>query len=279
MTPPKNSGDGRVGNKNGFFNSIVQRTGTSVANRQGTDIGQAQTDAFWSTGAEQQKASNTYFDYYFTGQDIRVYIDGVDDPGSEIPIMDFAWNASQKKIPVYGFWSYRYDHIMRGNRIVSGAFRIATTSTDLMVRQISYAAKARNKRAIEYPIRDLDSDERNIEKYWTKNVDLGVIYNYNAHLLSSHPPFNFVIVYGLQSTSINPSQNNFLSDVYEEYQKSDPLFTDVNERLVEADLTNSMRYMLEAVEITGVQIEYSPDGTPLSEVYTFFARDVFNPKV
>src|SRR5690554_2765108 len=82
-------------------------------------------DRRWAnTDSPSRRTAHTYFDYVFSGQDISVYIDGMDVDEACIPIMEFAFNIEQQKVPVYGFWSYSYDSIMRGSRLVSGAIRI-----------------------------------------------------------------------------------------------------------------------------------------------------------
>lgn len=60
-----------------------------------------------------------YYDYYFTGEDVKIYIDGLFDAGDELDIASFAFGITQQKAPLYGFWSYNYDVMMVGTRIVS----------------------------------------------------------------------------------------------------------------------------------------------------------------
>jgi hypothetical protein len=238
-------------------------------------------DYRWAGDYDDSRAKHTYFDYYFTGQDIQVYIDGIDrpDPDADIPIMSFAYSAQQQKQPVYGFWNYTYNTVMRGTRIVNGAFTIATTSTDYMTRLVSKAASERAHKNASYVIRGLDKDERNIEQYWSRNVADDTAYGGSKSLFSSHPPFNFVIVYGVQSTSVTNNGNARLDEVIEQYRNDTPLMTDINERLVASDPNNAMRTVIENVEITGVQVELNPDGQVCAETYQFFARDIINPKL
>ena len=88
---------------------------------------------------------NTYYDYYYSGQDIQVSIEGAgsNSTGGIIPIVSFAFNIKQEKLPLYGFWSYTFDAIMRGNRIINGAFTIATSSLNYMNDLLSEAATSR----------------------------------------------------------------------------------------------------------------------------------------
>lgn len=243
-------------------------------------------DYMWAQGQVNSKAPHNYFDYFFTGQDIKVYIDGADlsEYGSHMPVMQLGFNIQQQKQPLYGFASYTYDAIMRGNRVVSGVMRLATKDVHYMTEALQLAAEARaNQQEGLYEIRGLTTDEELIETYWGRNIDPEVAYNDNKHIWSSHPPFNLVVVYGLQSTSVQADLTGRVNEVLEEYkslESDNMLFTDTNERLVESDVLHySQRRVLENVELTGLQIEYNPDGQVCSEVYSFLARDMKITKV
>lgn len=86
-----------------------------------TNITDAANVIKWGDNHLTTKAPHSYFDYYFAGQDIKIYIEGAETPEQgELPMMDFAFNMQQQKTPVYGFWSYTFDAVMKGTRIVSG---------------------------------------------------------------------------------------------------------------------------------------------------------------
>lgn len=228
---------------------------------------------------EQERNVFEYYDYYFTGEDIQIYIEGLElnDTHGKLPMMNFAYSISQQKAPIYGFWSYTYDEIMRGTRVVQGAFRIATKSTDYMTIAIAKAAEARDSgRNIEHKLRGNTQDEANIKEYWGKNLE------YNKHrdqnIFSAHPPFNFVVVYGISDVSLcsqtNVETNSFVSDYY-----NLPLVDTTNDRLFEVDHNeNQMRRIIQNVEIMDMQVEYNPAGQVCSEVYTFIARDMYSSR-
>lgn len=235
-------------------------------------------DKYWAEGYTNSQKSQ-YFDYYFAGQDIKVTIDGVEDDFPTIPIVNFAFNVEQQKTPVYGLWSYTYDGVMRGTRIVTGTFTIATRSTGYMRNLLSKAAKARQDIAKGtsdgkqlYSGAALTRDDENIAKYWGKNMDPAVARQGGRNIFSVHPPFSFVVLYGLQNTSISYKHWDPMGD--ESYMYGEPLHQDVNERLVEAMPTEPMRYVLEACELQGMQTSYTPDGAVCAETYQFFARDL-----
>ena len=124
-------------------------------------------------------------------------------------------------------------------------------------------------------IRGLDKDEANISEYWGRNLDSSTMTDGDTrHIWSSHPPFNFIIVYGVQNVSApNIYQDTVYKEALQKYKDSPSLMTDTNERLVSRELIPS-RLVIENVELTSMQIEYTPDGQPLGETYSFLARDL-----
>lgn len=239
-------------------------------------------EAQWASGYnEYGQPASSYFDYFFSGQDIQVWIDGNDD---RMPIQSFAFNIEQKKQPIYGFWNYTYSAMMRGTRIVSGQFSIVTPYPDYVKDRVAEAAHTRAVNGSSMTqLRGVDKREENIEKYWQRNSVGNALGDDTSaqsfrHLFSSHPPFNFVCVYGVQSTSIVNNPNARMEEVYNRYTESQShtLMLDLNERLVESDpIDEQNRLVIENVELVSMQTQYTPDGDPIAETYAFIARDVY----
>jgi hypothetical protein len=282
MPRPRDYADqqSKQGSIQGLDPSILNRAKT-VGNAWGMrssapiDVFNSDEDLKWASAfGGQEDKFNTYYDYYYSGQDIQVYIDGADSSstGGIMPIISFAFNIKQEKMPLYGFWSYTFDAIMRGNRIINGAFTVATTSLNYMRDMIQDASTTRQEgKGSVYPIRNLDGDEENIQKYWSINVDSSSSAdNDSRNIWSSHPAFNFVVVYGMQDVSVADY------DTMKMKRLTNPqkLLTDTNDRLVSETLLPT-RYVIENVELTSLQVEYTPDGQPLGETYSFIARDLF----
>lgn len=246
------------------------------------DIVDPRIDELWG-GYVPTGAPHNYFDYYFSGQDIRAYVDGTaDDPDfSTLPIVQLGFNISQKKEAVYGFWSYTYDAVMRGTRIVSGQVTFATKAPDYMRRLLSKSAQARamNASGVYYQgYRSMTEEDANIERYWGRNIDPSIAAQ-GKQVFSVHPPFSMIILYGVQNISMNPSTyNNDRFEIWDKYNKDNPLSQDVNERLVESDPQDQVsRLILEAIELTDFSTGYGPDGSVVTETYNFFARDIIIP--
>ncbi len=227
-----------------------------------------------------QHPEQAYWDYFYSGQDVKVYIDGTEDDSqfAQLPIAQIAFNVSQQKQPLYGFWSHTFDAVMRGTRIISGSFSLATRYPNYMRNALAKAAASRALLERSYTnVRDLTEDDFNIEEYWGKTRDRAVNDNGN-HLFSVHPPFSFVIVYGLQSISVGNQGIDGQREIREMYNSNTALYSDFNERLVETENDiESYRIVLEACEITDVQREITSDGSVLLETYSFFARDIIVP--
>lgn len=222
-----------------------------------------------------EAAPNPYFDYFYTGQDIRVKIDALDD-NEYLPVYSFGYQVQQQKQPVYGYASYVYDAMLRGTRIVSGAFSIAVTEPFLLTSQIAKSAdlRARSSQAYSaYALRHFDGDQENINRYWRRTYDTGLDVG-DRHLFSIHPPFNFLIKFGIQETGLvgkNPAAR--VNDIKENFDLNSSKFTNTNERLVENTTARKIHILLENIELTSKSTEYDPSGDPILETYTFIARD------
>ena len=239
---------------------------------------------------------NNYYDYYFSGEDIRIFIDGLFQPEDELDIAAFAFNVRQEKQPLYGFWSYNYDAVMYGTRIITGEVSIYTRYPRRMTDLLEKAASTRvtaatDKDAPNTVLSNLRSffeseeDEALITKYWARSqldrvTDDPVaknVVNSNRNIFSAHPPFNFIIVYGLEEVALSP-KNLFQSEDIEIPSHIDnisrTMLSDVNQRVVKSTSLNSpMKIVLQEVNLMNMSSVYSPGGQALIETYQFMARD------
>lgn len=277
----RGTGSGAIVRRNAASNAPQTTVDTTVHAFESAHI-----DAEWAEAYKDSDSQGAYYNYYFSGQDIKLFIDGAEE--ADLPVVNFGFNIEQQKVPVYGLWSYTYDAVMRGTRMVSGTFTLSTTSTDYMRKVLAKAAKARSERGVFSKAfsRPLTEDDENIEKYWEKNIDpnLGAA---SKQIFSVHPPFNFVVVYGIQTTSIGPTPEGHGDLLFEQdwdpnylgnYGQDYPLSLDVNERIIAAGAAERvLTFTIEACEIQSLQVGYAPDGSVVSETYQFFARDLIIP--
>jgi hypothetical protein len=267
----------QIGNPSLWFPGQLDRRARSAArssfNSDPIQVLDPSVDTRWGMGTSDQEFDMSACDYCLTGEDVFVYVDGIEN--EQIPMVFLAFNISQNKRPVYGYASHSYDAVMRGNRIVTGRMGILTVGTKYMTNLLAKAAQERTRQKTDYPIRGLDSDEANVDKYWKKNIDPATL-GYK-HIHSVHPPFNLVIVYGVQSTSAY-ANNPRLRELCREIHNGHPLYSSHNEKTIASDpLSGGNRRILESVEITSMATQYTPEGDAQVEVYEFFARDVYLP--
>lgn len=254
-------------------------------------------DLVWAgQSSDTDNRFNNYYDYYFSGEDVKVYIDGLFGAEYELDLASFAYSVRQEKQPVYGFWSYNFDSVMLGTRIISGEFTLFTRYPRRMTDLLEEAAKARVANQSQrdpknsiisrmYPNSQLlgsTEDEKNVQKYWAYSQldritsDPAVQAAANRNIFSAHPPFNFVILYGVEETALTP----YKSSKSEEFSISDNLdrmiYLDVNERTIKLDsVSTPMKIILQEVHLMNMSTAYTPGGQPIGESYQFIARDYY----
>lgn len=267
-------------------------------------------DQVWAGGSqsyETDKRFSNYYDYYFAGEDIKVYIDPLFSQDNELDIASFSYVVKQEKQPLYGFWSYNYDTMLMGTRLITGEFTVFTRSPRRMTELIEAATEARvldpnpkNYGGVFSSLRrgkstyvdeqgsrkeyySSEADEKNLQKYWgysqldriTEDPFIKNVKDSNRNIFSAHPPFNFVILYGAQEASLSPM--NYSSSVGREIDNLDRMIaSDTNERMVKVDnVVSPMKIILQEVNLISMATMYSPGGQPIAENYQFIARDTY----
>lgn len=254
-------------------------------------------DLVWSGQSDSSHAKfNTYYDYYFSGEDVKVFIDGLYDPTDELDIASFAYSVRQEKQPLYGFWSYNYDTVMLGTRIITGEITLFTRYPQRMTDMLAKAAEIRtnvenrgsNDKVLTRmsPQNTTRQDEANLQKYWSYSqldritLDPASDGIDGRNIFSAHPPFNFVIMYGAEETALTPSGllRNTDQDVSDSLDRL--MYSDVNERSVQVDqFKDPMKIVLQQVHLMNMSTAYTPGGQPIAESYQFIARDYYFSKI
>lgn len=174
-----------------------------------------------------------------------------------------------------------YSAVLRGTRTVTGAISLVVTEPDYLVNRLAEAARVRtiaktnpNSEYSVYDLRSLDQDEVNIERYWGRHIDSNLDSG-QKHIFSIHPPFNLLIRYGIQDTSLIKDDSGERVEEVREKNATDPMrVSDYNERLIfSADEDREITVLLEDVEIVNKTIDYDTNGNPILETYSFIARD------
>lgn len=253
----------------------------SAATGQNIVMSDPVVDQTWARWSIASKRPSNYFDYFFAGEDIRVRVAEIpegDKDFGDLPIIQLGFNIEQEKTPIYGFWSYTYDGMMRGTRIVTGGFSIATKYPNYMTEVLAKAAFNRaNKTLIDHYPRNVTNDDANIDQYWGKHTDPVINSVGGQHMFSVHPPFSLIVIYNVETTAI-PTGSEFTQyyvDYYDETQNA--LMTDHNQRIVESSPDFENRIIVDAVELKGCERNFIPNGQLCVETYSFIARDVLVP--
>ena len=255
-------------------------------------------DLEWGGTREDQKFNN-YYDYFFSGEDVRVYIDGLFEESDEMDTASLAFVVKQEKQPLYGFWSYNYDAVMLGTRLITGEFSIYSRYPRRMTEMLEKAAAVRMESSNPNPSRSVIStlgtdaarvdDELNIEKYWLNTeldrttVDpqmrtLSDTADSSHNIFSAHPPFNLVIFYGLEEVGITNTgivTYDSSNAINRQLNSDRILATDYNERKTLKSISNPMKIVLQNVNLLSMTTQYVSGGQPLIENYQFIARDFY----
>jgi len=260
----------------------------------------SELDLYWAGGKSSgDPRFSNYYDYFFSGEDVRVYIDGLFDPKDELDIAGFGFMVKQEKQAVYGFWSYNFDAIMNGTRIISGQFSVYSRYPRRMTEMLEQAARVRSQSAsskqdssgvvsVMRSQNESKTDEENIQKYWANSqldritTDPAItssVADGQHNIFSAHPPFNFVIVYGVEESGLSPVgvTDNMTSASMEQRDNLDRIIsTDINERKVKmSNQKTPMKIVLQNVHLLNMSTEYQSGGAPLIETYSFVARDFY----
>jgi len=267
-------------------------------------------DLAWAGNADSSsKKFSNYYDYFFSGEDIKVYIDGLFDEEDELDIASFAYIVRQEKQPLYGFWSYNYDAMLYGTRLITGEFSVYTRYPRRMTDLIEKATEKRfsnpdprssnadvrstlrsvNNNSDQARLRSLE-DEKNIQKYWsysqldrvTSDPFSKNIIDSNKNIFSAHPPFNFIIMHGLEEVSLTPKDFLNSEEKAIENNLDRMIISDVNERLVRSGTDNKvspMKTIIQEIQLMSMATAYSAGGSPIVENYQFIARDFYYSEV
>lgn len=244
-------------------------------------------DEKWARAWRDVKRPSDYFEYFFSGQDIKVRVAEIpenDTRFGDLPIFNLVLQVEQEKQPIYGFWDYTFSAVMRGTRLVSGQIAVFTKYPNFMMELLSQAATNRaaatQADSYGYPT-GLTEDDKQIEQYWGRNLfDPGVTAQQGRHIFSVHPPFSLVVQYGLQPMSVpkDTSTSEYEQWYVDYYQSREgDMMTDLNHRLVDSDPTYENRLIVDNIELKSCMRQFAGDGSPMIEVYQFFARDVIVP--
>lgn len=209
---------------------------------------------------------------YFSGSNIHIFFDDIyiDE------IINMQFSMREKVQPVYGYNSYTYDDMLRGNRIVQGAFRINFKKVNYIRSAIESIMDSGRDASENFPgvnPGDIEAKKNKLYQYskegwssqfeelseefkkaiWLNSENTSAYINNNTPSFDFGGEFNIIIKYG-------------------PYDKPRPRYT--NEILYRENVSNGTIIKLEDVNLTSVSQTIEPSGRPVGEDYSFIAKDI-----
>ncbi|QHW35659.1 hypothetical protein GZH47_32700 (plasmid) [Paenibacillus rhizovicinus] len=221
---------------------------------------------------------------YFSGADVHLYFGNiwVDEA------VAVAFQLEERVMPIYGYNSFTFDAVARGQRMINGMFTINFKSVGYLMTVLQNAnaiemavSEAQQSGLVtpddfkNYKLDDIlkmagksgfDQIADEYEKaLWGVTDDTNSILSYGnrPYFPQTQYGFDIKINYGAVSESMSPQIKNYSTSSY----------------------ANAKAPMLTVETINGVQltsmrkdgIGTSSDGAPITETYSFIARDLNGP--
>lgn len=206
---------------------------------------------------------------YFSGGDIKIYFE--DTFLDECTMLQFV--LAEQVIPIYGYNSYTFDDILRGNRIIQGTFRINFKDRGYLFGLLEHILEEKTdmikddvKNQDRMIAEDLDKLYLYAEEGWSREFDFmsqkfeDAIWNRQSRKDTQRinepffpkKGFDIIITYG-------PYKRAEYQDIEKYYQKF------IGKGTVKA---------IYGVQLTSVQQIIDMSGKPIEEEYTFIAKDL-----
>ena len=84
-----------------FYNQTFDAKGNlntlDIINPKSFDPLNEDIDLKWAGKTDDTAKFSNYYDYYFSGEDVKIYMDGLFDAGDELDIANFAFLIKQEK--------------------------------------------------------------------------------------------------------------------------------------------------------------------------------------
>lgn len=212
---------------------------------------------------------------YFSGSNIHIFFEDIYI--DEITLLQF--NLTEQIRPVYGYNSYVYDDMLRGNRIVNGAFRINFKKNNYIREAVSTILNNDYSLEDNFPEINMDNiDQKRNELYqyskdgWSGQFEeLSEQFKQkiwqNANVNRNNPSitdgsrpyfdysddFNIIVKYGPYDS---PNTKYKIENEYRDH------------------ISNGTIIKLEKISLNSVSQVIDDTGRPISEEYSFLAKDM-----
>jgi hypothetical protein len=238
------------------------------------------TGSALNIGSSAQKVGVRNYTNYYSGTDIRIYFGDqwVDE------IVEIEWTLQEQVAPIYGYSSHTWDRIARGNRYVQGSFSINfkeagylqtilnSLSSEMTeekewfnLEEFNYGQSADGGKengfshkdtSVEYVIKNFSALANDYEKaLWGVSSD-------SKGLVESRKKDTFFYGNDVKNKALKEHGFNIL------------LTYGQNGDTSRGNASHITAQTIVGVQLTGVSQRVDPSGNPVSEVYSFIAKDV-----
>ncbi|UOE58248.1 hypothetical protein IRB79_27875 (plasmid) [Cytobacillus oceanisediminis] len=212
---------------------------------------------------------------YYSGTDIRIYFGDtwVDE------IVEIEFGLQEQVAPVYGYASYTWDKVARGNRFVQGQFSINFKEAGYLQTIVDRLSSKQGGNNPEwFNLNDFNGTK---DKAAQKNTSVeSVISNFQAladdyenaiwgakssssDLINSRKTDSFF--YGVQSNEKNHALRDQGFNILITYGQA-PDISRINSFQTAQSIIG--------VQLTGLSTRIDPSGNPVQEIYSFIAKDL-----
>lgn len=231
---------------------------------------------------------------YYSGTDIRIYFGDqwVDE------IVEIEWSLQEQVAPIYGFASYTWDKVARGNRIVQGSFVINFKEAGYLQTILNSLSSDMTNKSEWFSLTDFTQGQDpslEIENGYAhrsgsveevlKNFDTlaqgyeNAIWGYDVNSVTStvqegrkKDTFFYTLDKNPENKALRDHGFNILL-TYGNTGAGDASGSGAIETSRGKASKNTAQSIV-GVQLTGLSQRVDPSGNPVSEVYSFIAKDV-----
>lgn len=226
--------------------------------------------AYTPTGQSKKGYAN-----YYSGTDIRIYFgdNWIDE------IVEIEWTMQEQLAPIYGFASYTWDKVARGNRFVQGSFSINFKEAGYLQTVLNSLSSEMTDEQEWFNLAEFNGDGGQSAHKNTKVEDLidnfqALADDYENALWGTNSNSSKLIDSRKTDTFFYSTNENAKNKALKEHGFNILLNYGNNPCAVRGAGSYKTAQTIVGVQLTGVSQRVDPSGNPISEVYTFIAKDI-----
>ncbi|PFN24608.1 hypothetical protein [Bacillus cereus] len=220
------------------------------------------------------KSKRGYANYY-SGTDIRIYFgdNWIDE------IVEIEWTVQEQLAPIFGYASYTWDKVARGNRLVQGSFSINFKEAGYLQTVLNSLSSEMTEENEWFSLAEFNGENGQSAHKNTKVEDLignfqALADDYENALWGTNSNSSKLIDSRRTDTFFYSTNKNEKNRNLKEHGFNILLTYGNNPCAVRGTGSYKTVQTIVGVQLTGVSQRIDPSGNPISEVYTFIAKDI-----